>query len=162
MPYIGYYLLGYYLGGKSLDKKKLPLALMVIMLMTVISFLGTVYLIPTYGFDAKGMFFLNRLNLNIMVSSILVFWIISHLDLEKIMGGNKKRLDLIKSSSSLTMGVYLVHPAVLEVFRRQSLFDSMIKEYPVGWMGLVFILTVLVSFWIVSRLKRIAFLKLTI
>ena len=157
IPYIGYYLSGYYLSEVILKKKLIPYIWVLVELMVFITFLGALWLIPSYGYDSKGMFFLHRLNLNTMLIALIIFWKLTKINFEKLL--NNKSENVIKFLASLSMGVYLIHPAVLEIFQKVSIFVTLKQDCPILWIGVAYVLTMVVSFGLVTVIRRIPVLN---
>lgn len=107
IPFIGYYLI-----GGPLSRKPLPLSIAVpgFLISYLITVIGTWLLVDHFGPGSVGLYLYNYLSPPVIWMSICIFSIFLRLPI--------KGTALLVSLSSITLGVYVLHPMILETFQR--------------------------------------------
>lgn len=152
LSYLPYFIAGYLIFSKnSLRWASNWLAVMAIGASTAATALGTYFLTLTYGLN-KGIYFYSYLSITVIPMSLAVFWILSHAKPQRYFNTDPKAL------SDLTLGIYLIHPVFLGVFRIiiRDKFPSAL-QIPLE-AGLVFLTSALVAI----LFSRTPFLRRTI
>lgn len=107
IPFIGYYLIGGALSRKPLSLSIAVPGLIISFLVTVV---GTWLLVQQYGPGAIGLYLYNYLSPSVIVMSICIFSIFLRLPV--------KGSTLLANLSAVTLGVYVLHPMVLETLQK--------------------------------------------
>jgi len=147
IPYLSFYLGGYWLKKKKFALGRNQFFTLASLLIALIS-IGTYFLVSHSSPDRNGLYFYTYFNpLTILLSfSIFIFF----QNLEKKLASN----ELISKISNTTLGVYLIHPIIIDLFN----FISIPKEFLPAFMtllfkgGLVFLVSILITA-IYQRLK---------
>lgn len=107
IPFIGYYLI-----GGALSRKPLPLAIAVpgLIISYLVTVVGTWLLVEQHGPGAIGLYLYNYLSPTVIVMSICIFSIFLRLPV--------KGSTLLANLSAVTLGVYVLHPMVLETLQK--------------------------------------------
>lgn len=152
--YIGYYLAGYWLS--KIDFKRRWWMILLIFLLPIIGILGNDYFIKIFGISDKGIFLTHRLSLLIAIPAIFIFLILINLNNEIFRKINVIKLAMI---ADLCMGVYLIHPAIIEIFVHLNPCCDVMKINPIVWMFGSIILTIIISFGLVKIIKSVPILN---
>jgi surface polysaccharide O-acyltransferase-like enzyme len=150
--YIPYYFLGYLI--RTDDRKPtLKLLISVFILSVLITCLGCYFL--ALNKDLKtGLYFYGNLSISVVPMSISIMYMLKHLN-KAMIGKN-----ITAKLSALTLGVYLIHPLILDLFKDtvHILFyiHPLISVFSVA--SFIFIFSVVFS-WIINQ---IPYLKRTI
>ncbi len=105
IPYIGYYILGYLLVRLSIPR---TFALSLFIGTIIFTTVATWIMVKTLGPDGHwGLYFYSYLSPNVVFMSIAIFTLVMPLEFYD-------RYDLISRLSALTLGVYILHPIVLD------------------------------------------------
>lgn len=107
IPFIGYYLIGSALSRKPLSLNVAVPGLIISYLVTVV---GTWLLVEQYGPGAIGLYLYNYLSPSVIMMSICIFSIFLRLPV--------KGSTLLANLSAVTLGVYVLHPMVLETLQK--------------------------------------------
>lgn len=150
--YIPYYFLGYLIRTDE-RKPSLKLLISVFILCVLITSLGCYFL--ALNKDLKtGLYFYGNLSITVVPMSISMMYMLKHLN-KAIIGKN-----ITAKLSALTLGVYLIHPLILDLFKDSVniLFyiHPLISVFSVA--SFIFIFSVVFS-WIINQ---IPYLKRTI
>lgn len=107
IPFIGYYLI-----GGPLSRKPLPLLIAVpgLFISYLITVIGTWLLVDYFGPGTVGLYLYNYLSPSVIWMSICIFSIFIQLPI--------KGTALLVSLSAATLGVYVLHPMILETFQK--------------------------------------------
>lgn len=152
--YIGYYLAGYWFTQIKTRPKKILVALSLIL--PFIAVLGNRYFINLYGYTDQGEFVAHRLSYFIAIPACLVFLYLVNLKNAFL---PPKYLNLLNKISSLSFGVYLIHPAIIQIFVTLHPFADYLKNYPVTWMFILIPLVTILSFLSIRILKSLPLLN---
>lgn len=150
LPYLGYAVWGYWLSTKQLPKKTLWLAPVIFLLTTAAASAGNRWYSGFKG-EADGWLF-SYFSFPSFIQASCIFCFFSAL------GGREfKHAGLIRSLSDCTLGVYLIHPMMINILGRLGL--SVSAERPtVSLLGFTAVLA-LVCFTLVFIAKKIPFVK---
>lgn len=144
IPYLGYYLAGYLVGNLPAIKH-----FRIISLFTISMFLFSIFitrkLVFVFETHNQDTILVSNLSLPVATISLLIFYFLSHLHHQIL----QKFSSVLLKLSSLTFGVYLIHPFWLET----------LKTIPVSnywlWFISVFLSATLLSFssvWLISKI----------
>lgn len=147
LPFIGYYLI-----GGPISRRPLPLriALVGAVLSFIATVVGTWLLVDLYGPNGSGLYLYNYLSPTVIVMSVCVYSIFLRIPL--------KGTSVLTSLSSVTLGVYVLHPIVLETL--QMWIPRVLP--PIGALKSISLLsafTVLISFAVAGVGSRLPYLK---
>jgi surface polysaccharide O-acyltransferase-like enzyme len=154
--YIGYYLAGYWLPRTKFHPNLL--FVLITFSFPVIGFLGDKYFVNLFGVGDRGEFLTHRLSYLIAIPALTLFQYLIHLKINF----SKNFLSKIYNLSSLSFGVYLIHPAIIQIFVTFHPFTDHLKNYPILWTFSVIPVTILFSFLLVRVLKSVPILSRTI
>jgi surface polysaccharide O-acyltransferase-like enzyme len=118
----GYLVLGYIARDLRIDKRGLILALAVIPISLLTTIIGTFFLTLKNNGEFDGYFY-DFISPNVIIYSVAVFVILKHI-LEKVAFANKQKTALT-ALSSVSFGIYLIHPVILYILKAGWLFFSL-------------------------------------
>lgn len=154
LPYISYYLAGYWVGHK-LKIKHFKMVGLFIFLLFVFSVFITRKLVFIFETHDQDTILVSNLSLPVAAFTIVLFyWFISITN--KIL--EKKSLFLIKISN-LTLGVYLIHPFWLKLFKSIPIYSYLLNNYYYLWFITVTFSVLFISFFSAYIIKKIPLLK---
>jgi len=110
VPYLGFYLGGYWLKKKKPSLKTRLLILLSFFLIMIAS-LGTYLLVSNSSPDRNGLYFYTYFNPITILLSFSIFTFFQNQE-KKLVPNN-----LILKISNTTLGVYLIHPIVMDLFK---------------------------------------------
>jgi surface polysaccharide O-acyltransferase-like enzyme len=147
IPYLGLYLGGYWLKKKKFILKKEQFLIATSLLTALIS-IGTYFLVSNSSPDRNGLYFYTYFNPLTIVFSFSIF--IFFQNLEKVL----PRKQLIANISSTTLGVYLIHPMVMDLFKFITISNELLPTVITLLLkgGLIFLVSALITA-IYQRLK---------
>lgn len=156
VPYLGYYLCGYQL--RLIDPRKIPskyLAAVLIFCVIYVAMLTDVF-VKTLG-QPNGRFLYDSFSPPVIVMSIAVFWAAC------LISRHAKPLQgLLKTATerlaSATLGIYVLHPIVLEYIRDRLGKHSTDSNFLLG-LAVVPVITFIGCYLITSLIMRIPFLR---
>ena len=154
IPYIGYYLAGYWLSRITINSSKIR-STIIVLLPLIGVYLITLF-VPLFGVGDKGTFPGNRLFILVALSGSLIFYKLIHLTNDFF---EKHRLTFIKPFSGYTMGIYLIHPFILEFFVITKPFSLLRISSPILWMCQVVPVVFLLSLILVWLIKKVPYLS---
>lgn len=150
LPYLGYAVWGYWLSTKPLPRKTLWLAPVIFLLTTAATAAGNRWYSGFKG-EADGWLF-SYFSFSSFLQASCIFCFFSAL------GGREfKRTGLIRSLSDCTLGVYLIHPMMINLLGRLGLSVSAVRP-AATLVGFTAVLA-LVCFALVYAAKRIPFVR---
>ncbi|HEX8923506.1 MAG TPA: acyltransferase family protein [Patescibacteria group bacterium] len=152
--YIGYYLAGYWLS--TLTWRPSRLLLFLSFLVILVATAANSYFVSLYGTGTKGIFLTHRLSLAISLPSLVIFSSLIKLNPLSILP--LSILEFFRSLADLSLGVYLTHPAVIQIFVALDPYTHFMESHPLSWMLLTTALTSLISLYLVRLLKRLPLL----
>lgn len=107
IPFIGYYLIG---GPLSRNPLSLSIAVAGFVISYLVTVIGTWLLVEHFGPGAIGLYLYNYLSPSVIWMSICIFSIFVRLPV--------KSTSLLVSLSAVTLGVYVLHPMILETLQK--------------------------------------------
>lgn len=146
--YFGYFVLGYYLRSKIFSPKFIRNFLMCTIVSLILTIIGT-YFLSRNSIQFNGLFY-HYLAPNTIVISIGIFLFVKHY-LYNI--GN----DVITSISNNTLGIYLIHSIILEIFDYVGI--SQLNITPILYIPFISLIVVVISWLISATIGRISLLK---
>ena len=155
--YVGYFLGGYLLKDTILKKNMMWIFLAVFVVASAISIGGTGLLTIRHNGTIEG-FFLDYLNLNVLVMSVSLFCLLRSF-------GEKKQAIRFKNAVQITstccLGIFAVHPMVLELFNSGKLGISLsaFTITPLAGIPLTMVAVLAVSMGITFIISRIPLLR---
>ena len=153
LPYLGYYLAGYWIGKKSPPKH--PLRLIAISsLLLIIGVLITRKTFFLYTSQEMVLVLVKHFSIPVIIAANFLFYVAINL--------SNHRLSLFKKIarlSELSLGVYLIHPIWLLMFKNTKFFSTAFStNYSLWLFGLIF-LCVFFSFLSIYLIKKIPILN---
>jgi len=156
-PYVGYYLLGYYLRANHLASKinNVRCLLLLYVLSASVIVILTVSLYPVLAERAYPLMF-QCLNPLVMIMAVSVFMLINTLFHSKNCP-LKETNGCITRISNLTLGVYVIHPFIIDSLRKYGL--SALSGNPVIFIPVVSTLVLCLSLFLSFVLSRIPYIR---
>jgi surface polysaccharide O-acyltransferase-like enzyme len=129
------------------------------MLLPVIGAFGDSHFIKTIGISDQGSWLTHRLSPLIALPAFALF-----LRLIKIPNSFFANFHLTQISriADLSMGIYLLHPAVLEIYSLRHPFAGLMTTMPLAWISLSSLIILFTSIILVKLIKLIPFLNRTV
>jgi len=159
--YLGYFILGYTLSKIPEKAGRLNfIFFFAFFFMVFITIIATYYLCSVK--NSYDRFFYDYASLNVVIMSASIFLIFrSYKDkLSVVFSQRKETLQMI---SSTTLGVYLIHPLIVRIFRVSSEHLIGIKfqymVHPALNIPITFVVVILTSFFVVYTMKKIPIIK---
>ena len=152
--YIGYYLAGVWLSQRSWTGKWWLLFL--IPLCLALAIYGDHRFILIFGLNDQGTFLSHRLSLLTALPALIIFYFL--LRLPAAILSFIKTLPLL-SLANLSMGVYLIHPVLIDIFLLIKPLYALINIHPYYWFFLTIISTITLSFILVRLFKSFPILS---
>ncbi|MCL4384600.1 acyltransferase family protein [Patescibacteria group bacterium] len=151
--------IGYYLAGIWASRRQWGTSRWLLLLIPLCLFLATVgdyHFISRFGLTDQGAFLSHRLSLLTAIPSLIIFFFLirapsSFLSILKIFPLDKL--------ANLTMGVYLIHPAIIDIFLLVHPFASLLSTHPYYWFVLTILSTIILSFTLVRLFKTLPLLS---
>lgn len=153
IPYIAYYLAGWYCARMGTDRSA-PYGLWLTGAIVMTTLL-TAILVSVHGLDDRWSFyFYEDFSPTVLVMSITVFMLI-------LRGAThaSTMLLLAKRLATLTLGVYLAHPIVVELLRYGYYKVCPIMFRPLYYVPLTFVFTSAITFGLVALMQKIPGLR---
>ena len=147
--YLGYYIAGYLLGSLRTEIRSLLLGSLFIIAI-IATTAGRYFFAERYGLDV-GSYFYNYLSLNVVVMSLSFLLIVK--SLRNILSPNK----LVNWLSSYMLGVYLIHPFFIELFKHAGIRADDFN--PVFSIPLVSILVFVTCILLIVLINRIPYIR---
>jgi len=153
--FVGYYIIGFYITNYEIRKifKWIVYALGIIGLLGIA--IGTYILTKRSGIPDESLY--SYLSPFVIFSSVAVMLFVKSVKWEKIINNKNKTVSIITEISAASFGVYLIHPIILEMLSKYGINSSYI--HPLIGTGVTFILVFLISFLIISLIRRIPIFK---
>ena len=163
IPYLGYYLAGYELS--LVDRKKINLRYVVIAIVLSImaAVFGAAFYIRVWGVERSSISY-HQLNVPIIVMSISAFLLVYRI-CGKEEPAKSRVLNLTRKVLPTTMGIYVMHPVILELIRRIAVFFGAGKEVPtdgptsVIGIPLISAITIYVCYKITQVLMKVPYVR---
>lgn len=153
IPYLGYYLAGFWIGNMKKIKYGALKSILAFSSL-VLSIFITRKLAFIFATNDQDTILVSRLSLPVAATAIMVFY-----NLISVTNKTLKSFSFLPNLSALSLGVYLIHPFWLELFKLFPIYSHlMVSNYWVWFSGL-FVLTTVVSFVSVYLLKKIPLLN---
>lgn len=153
IPYIGYYLAGYWIRNCKHIKQSNILSIVALILFMV-SVIVSRKLLFIYNTNDQGTILVNRLSLPVALFSMAIFY-----QLVKISNRTLQKYSLLEQLSSLTFGVYLIHPLYLILLQSLPISNFAIANYYWTWFISLFLATTTLSFVSVFLFKKLPILN---
>lgn len=153
--FVGYYIIGFYITNYEISK----IFRWILYVLGVIGFLGiaigTYLLTKRSGVPDESLYL--YLSPFVIFSSVAVMLFIKSIRWEKIINNKSKIVSIVTEISAASFGVYLIHPIILETLSKYGINSSYI--HPLVGTVTTFVLVFLISFIIVSVIRRVPLLK---
>ena len=143
--YVPYYFTGYLIHNTRIYPQKMVLTLVAITSI-IATFLGC-FLLSTQ----KGLYFYNYLSITVIPMSIAIFFLLKKLQIP-ILDEN-----LTKTISSLTFGIYLIHPMILDSLNLIGI--SSVSFNPVISIPILAIAVFSISLFMASLISRFPYIR---
>jgi len=152
LSYLPYFLCGHLIATSTRTPSR-PLLLAVFGGAVLLTALGCYFLAGVRGLE-HGLYFYAYLSITVIPMSISLMWMFKLRRLDGASGQQVRRL------SELTLGIYLIHPVILETFRHVAFRQE--DVYPLLSVPLVTVLVFTASLLCAFVIHRIPYLKRTI
>lgn len=166
LGYVGYFILGYYLHITKFNKKQINYVYFLSLICFIVTIIGTFILTKTNDGILKETFY-EYLSPNVILMSIGIFIFIKNFNWIKLfenrnsLFGNININNIILEVSSLSFGIYLIHPLIM-LFINLSILPIKINAMlinPLFGIPFTALLTLLISFVILKVLKKFSLSK---
>lgn len=156
IPYIGYYLCGYQL--RFVDPKRIPSKYLIVALIISAIYIAmlTSLFINTEGV-VNGEFVFDFFSPPVIIMAIAIFWA-GYLADNKPKNTKQNKKTLIERVASTTLGIYVIHPVILE-FMRYSLGKYTRNGNFIVGLFIAPVFTFIVCYFITTILTRIPYLR---
>lgn len=154
IPYIGYFLAGYWLGNMGVMKNRVRW-LIVAGSLLLISGLISKELAFVFDTHEKITIFTNRLSLGVVGAAMIIYRVVTSLENKSL----EKYRKWIMGVSNLSMGMFLVHPLWIEIFKRNWWWNHFMQEFYVGWLVVNLVTVTGLAIGTTYLLKKIPYLK---
>jgi surface polysaccharide O-acyltransferase-like enzyme len=149
VPYLGYYVAGRLLQDLPLTRNVVRASLSLFVAATSVTAVGTWALAHAYGWSARASFLYDYLSPTVIVASGAAFVLLRSLP-DRVSWIQRPRVHgCIRSVAAASFGIYLVHPALLELTRQMNAYPSSSRALLVAvvlhWSALVAASTALVT-----------------
>jgi surface polysaccharide O-acyltransferase-like enzyme len=155
IPFIGYYILGYHI---SIEPRKASISLLKLLFIIclLINILGTVLLIKAFGSDQRFAYMLCYVAPTVILMSFLVFTMLRISGAEFLSSKPLWFQNVCSKASRATLGVYLIHPMILDILGR---YPGLSGYQPSLWLGIpiTIIVTTVICFVIIIIAQRIPY-----
>lgn len=153
--YMGYLVLGQMLSKLQLSIYMLCISIILIFISTLVTIFGTFYL--SKDADNFVEFFYGYFSLSTMLQSISYFIVLKYIG-EKINIKNTKLISVIVTVSSVSLGIYLIHPIILWAENEIGI-SALNGNNPLYMVPITAILAFIMSFLIVYHIRKIPILR---
>lgn len=153
--YVGYFVLGFLLSQMQLSKKILYIFIVLALISTLFTVVGTDYL--THKQNKFDGWFYGYLSISTLIQSISYFIILKYLG-KSSWWENCKLQSAAYIVSSASLGIYLIHPIILEVLKRIGM-HALNGNNTLYIVPLVALVTFFISFIIVIIMQKIPVVK---
>jgi len=153
--YVGYFVLGYLLSKLQVSKKHVYLSVALASLSTMITINGTDYL--THQQNKFDDWFYGYMSVSTFTQAVSYFILLKYLG-ESSCWKNRKLQTTTIILSSASLGIYLIHPIMLEILMRVGL-DVLNGDSTLIMVPLVATLAFFMSFLTVYLMQKIPILK---
>ncbi|MEH1970873.1 acyltransferase [Nostoc sp.] len=162
LSYLPYYFLGYLITTTDISLPKQVLSIL-FTLSILLTSLG--YFIITKNYDPTDIYFYEDLGATVILMSVSIMFLFKYLQ-NPILGSN-----LTNTISTLTLGIYLIHPAILDVVLNfvdiTAMSFNTIKSIPtiiikVITIPVTAIITFLLSLFCVWLINKIPYVKIIV
>jgi surface polysaccharide O-acyltransferase-like enzyme len=157
---VGYFVLGYYLRDVQVTQRQIKLLLAVLLAAWIVTAVGTYVDTLRHDGTTSDLFY-DYLSPTVVAMTIAVFLIVKQFSLQYASSVSKNTHSMIVFLGKASFGIYLVHPAVLNVLITGKLGFTLNSTSfsPVLAVPLVFTIVFLVSLAIVAVLQKIPYLR---
>lgn len=152
---LGYYLLGYLLNQRHIPKKYIGLVVVFIGLATLLTAMGTHYIVAQSDGEYSN-FFTRYYQPNVIAISVGVFLLMMRWQHAKLLS-NPLTSTIVRHIAVASFGIYLLHPAILDMLHEGWLgFElNAMSFHPILGIPLTVFVTTTISLIIVLTLRRI-------
>jgi surface polysaccharide O-acyltransferase-like enzyme len=159
LSYIGYYIGGGYLRNVTLERKRIPPILVALFLCFLIILLGSDFLIKKFGISSHGYYLRNYLSPPEIVMVFCIYLLVRHMYAGKDKNDGNRGL-LFKSLAPVSFGTYLLHPMIVAILNTAGI-NGIWKNALIG-IPVTTILTLIACFTVVSFMRKVPLLRLTV
>ena len=144
IAYVGLFLTGSYLIKERNRTKKFRKVLPIAYLMIVVISIGTTYYLSIMRGEVYYRLF-DYVRPNICIEAICIFGAVTACDFDEF---NKTLCQVIIKISGMTLGIYLIHPLILDIIKKLGLKIIGINSiFSIMVLGMItFVLSVLITF----------------
>lgn len=155
LPYIGYYLVGYQLRFSQSDRLHAPLLVGIIGASILLTALGTSVLLPVLGLE-RGEYLHGFFSPTVILASLAIFTVA-----QRCFNASQPAFGTFRSLAGrlapATLGIYAIHPLILEALTRLHLEGSSFN--PLLSIPLVTLLAFTISYLITRMIMAIPYLR---
>lgn len=156
IAFLGYFFLGFLLNKIDIDSKRRKYIYVVAFVGLLVTIFGTYFLTKRADGVFRGYFY-NYFSVNVIILSAAIFLICRKTEWsEKLFKGAKASRFLVDFSSA-SLGIYLVHPLILDVLSALNVHSMSI--HPAIGIPLTSVLTIATSFILIRLLQRTPIIK---
>jgi len=130
IPFIGYYLAGFLLRDIILSARQCWGAVAIFVVSWLLTAVGTAILCARLGPTSLGLMLYDFLSPTVILMSVSLFLLVRTVVRREAQVSTKDKF--VATLSSATLGVYLVHPAILDLIREHGITPVT----PSVWIGL--------------------------
>lgn len=148
--FVGYYVLGYYLKDLNIEKKNRILIYIAAIASGILTMFGTYILTQN-----KGTFvdiFNTYYSPNVMMMSVGMFIFVKNINWNNLLQNNYQLKKIILYVSSLSFGIYLIHPMLIELIKPFRFYSEAFP--PLLGIPIVSIIIMLASGIIIGVMKK--------
>ncbi|MBK9454944.1 MAG: acyltransferase family protein [Bacteroidetes bacterium] len=160
--YLGFYVLGYYLMQYQFNAKQIKIAWITF----AVSYIVNILLVwmDSNQHDKVDIFYLSHHRPAIFVQAVAAFILLEHYAMKAFANFSEKKYKLLAYLGSVTFGIYLLHPLIIELF--EGVFMGIIGIYPpamttapVITIPITAIIITSITMGIVTLMQKTPFLK---
>lgn len=154
--YVGYLVIGYLLGQREFGKRALVATFFVAVVSVGATAVGTYFFTIQNGGNFDGYLYW-YLTPNVLLLAISTFILLKHLAENFNFLRNETAVNVIKRLSVAGLGIYLIHPALLELLGRGDLGIELgaFSGNPLFWVPITAVVAFSLSFVVTIILKKI-------
>ncbi len=152
LKYVGYFLLGYQLSLLTIKKLHVSIPILCLILSILVTAVGTFMALPTHGPNVR-FYLYGYLSPSVVIMSLSAFVLFLK------MGSNKNWNYCMRNLSMYTLGIYLIHPALIIVVES---FYAFFWAQSALLIPLMAIIVYTLSYFVIAVCKKIPWLRLAV
>ena len=156
IAFLGYFFLGFLLNKRGIGHKRRRYIYVAALAGISITILGTYFLTKHADGVFQGYFY-NYFSINVIILSTAIFLTAKDTEWSKTLFKNAKASRFLDDFSSASLGIFLVHPLILDILPVLRIESTTI--HPAIGIPLVSVLTISISFVLIRLLQRTPIIK---